>query len=117
MIEKCEELRLLKLENEKLLSEAADREMRLKHMTEEMEKSKDNLTDAQQKYVKSDEEYVALKQLHEEIEQKYRAASETNEQMKHQIECLSKEAQESKTILDEVKLEVSVNMLLFTYEV
>ncbi|XP_066042391.1 centromere-associated protein E isoform X2 [Chamaea fasciata] len=107
ILEKCGELHLLKLENEKLLSEVADNEMRLKHMSEEIEKSKDNLTDAQLKYVKSDEEYVALKQLHEEIEQKYIAASETNEQMKLQIECLSKEAQESKTILDEVKLELT----------
>ncbi|NWY37164.1 CENPE protein, partial [Sylvia atricapilla] len=110
ILEKCEELRLLKLENEKLLSEVADNEMRLKHMSEEIEKSKDSLTDAQLKYVKSDEEYVALKQLHEEIEQKYIAASETNEQMKLQIECLSREAQESKTILDEVKLELSSKM-------
>ncbi|NXH56301.1 CENPE protein, partial [Rhabdornis inornatus] len=110
ILEKCEELRLLKLENEKLLSEVADNEMRLKHMSEEIEKSKDNLTDAQLKYVKSDEEYVALKQLHEEMEQKYIAASETNEQMKLQIECLYKEAQESKTILDEVKLELSSKM-------
>ncbi|XP_030803052.1 centromere-associated protein E isoform X4 [Camarhynchus parvulus] len=107
IVEKCEELRLLKLENEKLLSEVADNAMRLKHMSEEIEKSKDNLTDVELKYTKSDEEYVALKQLHEEIEQKYIAASETNEQMKLQIECLSKEAQESKTILDEVKLELS----------
>uniref|UniRef100_A0A8C0US08 Centromere protein E n=1 Tax=Cyanistes caeruleus TaxID=156563 RepID=A0A8C0US08_CYACU len=110
ILEKCEELRLLKLENEKLLSEVSDNEMRLKHMSEEIEKSKDNLTDAQLKYVKSDEEYVALKKLHEEIEKKYIAASETNEQMKLQIECLSKEAQESKAILDEVKLELSSKM-------
>ncbi|NXY33539.1 CENPE protein, partial [Pomatorhinus ruficollis] len=110
ILEKCEELRLLKLENEKLLSEVADNETRLKHMSEEIEKSKDSLTDAQLKYAKSDEEYVALKQLHEEIEQKYIAASETNEQMKLQIECLSKEAQESKKILDEVKLELSSKM-------
>ncbi|KAM4780808.1 centromere-associated protein E isoform 2-T2 [Cyanocitta cristata] len=110
ILEKCEELHLLKLENEKLLSEVADNEMRLKHMTEEIEKSKDNLADAQLKYVKSDQEYVALKQLHEEIEQKYIAASETNEQMKLQIECLLKEAQESKTTLDEVKLELSSKM-------
>ncbi|XP_064273171.1 centromere-associated protein E isoform X6 [Passer domesticus] len=107
ILEKCEELHLLKLENEKLLSEVTDNELRLKHMSEEIEKSKDNLTDVQLKYTKSDEQYVALKQLHEEIEQKYRAASETNEQMKLQIECLSKEAQESKTILDEMKLELS----------
>ncbi|NXH01508.1 CENPE protein, partial [Loxia leucoptera] len=110
ILEKCEELHLLKLENEKLLSEVADNERRLKHMSEEIEKSKDNLTDVQLKFTKSDEEYVALKQLHEEIEQKYIAASETNEQMKLQIECLSKEAQESKTILDEVKLELSSKM-------
>ncbi|XP_054151597.1 centromere-associated protein E [Melozone crissalis] len=110
IVEKCEELRLLKLENEKLLSEVADNETRLKHMSEEIEKSKDNLTDVQLKYTKCDEEYVALKQLHGEIEQKYIAASETNEQMKLQIECLSKEAQESKTILDEVKLELSSKM-------
>ncbi|XP_074397184.1 centromere-associated protein E isoform X3 [Zonotrichia albicollis] len=110
IVEKCEELRLLKLENEKLLSEVADNEIRLKHMSEEIEKSKDNLTDVQLKYTKCDKEYVALKQLHEEIEQKYTAASETNEQMKLQIECLSKEAQESKTILDEVKLELSSKM-------
>ncbi|NXV02842.1 CENPE protein, partial [Cettia cetti] len=110
ILEKCEELHLLKLENEKLLSEVADNEMRLKYMSEEIEKSKDSLTDAQLKYMKSDEEYVALKQLHEEIKQKYIAASETNEQMKLQIECLSKEAQESKTILDEVKFELSSKM-------
>ncbi|XP_005518025.2 PREDICTED: centromere-associated protein E [Pseudopodoces humilis] len=110
ILEKCEELCLLKLENEKLLSEVSHNEMRLKHMSEEIEKSKDNLTDAQLKYVKSDEEYVALKKLHEEIEKKYIAASETNEQMKLQIECLSKEAQESKAILDEVKLELSSKM-------
>ncbi|XP_068869370.1 centromere-associated protein E [Aphelocoma coerulescens] len=110
ILEKCEELHLLKLENEKLLSEVANNEMRLKHMTEEIEKSKDNLADAQLKYVKSDQEYVALKQLHEEIEQKYIAVSETNEQMKLQIECLLKEAQESKTTLDEVKLELSSKM-------
>ncbi|XP_053797476.1 centromere-associated protein E [Vidua chalybeata] len=110
ILEKCDELRLLKLENEKLLSEVADNEMRLKHMSEEIEKSKDNLTDVQVKCTKFDEEYAALKQLHEEIEQKYIAASETNEQMKLQIECLSKEAQESKTILDEVKLELSSKM-------
>ncbi|XP_018782349.3 centromere-associated protein E isoform X15 [Serinus canaria] len=110
ILEKCEELHLLKLENEKLLSEVADNERRLKHMSEEIEKSKDNLTDVQLKFTKSDEEYVALKQLHEETEQKYIAASETNEQMKLQIECLSREAQESKTILDEVKLELSSKM-------
>ncbi|XP_072717996.1 centromere-associated protein E isoform X2 [Ciconia boyciana] len=110
ILEKCEELRLLKLEREKLLSEVADNEIRLKHMTEEIGKSKDNLADAQLKYVKSDQEYVALKQLHEELEQKYVAASENNEQMKLQIDILSKEAQESKTTLDEVKLELSSKM-------
>ncbi|XP_054058213.1 centromere-associated protein E isoform X2 [Rissa tridactyla] len=110
ILEKCEELRLLKLEREKLLSEAADNEVRLKHMTEEIGKSKDDLADAQLKYVKSDQEYVSLKQLHEELEQKYVAVSENNEQMKLQIDILSKEAQESKTILDEVKLELSSKM-------
>ncbi|NXF53231.1 CENPE protein, partial [Oceanites oceanicus] len=107
ILEKCEEIHLLKLEREKLLSEAADNEIRLKHMTEEIRKSKDNLADAQLKYVKSDQEYIALKQLHEELEQKYVAASENNEQMKLQIDNLSKEARESKTTLDEVKLELS----------
>ncbi|NXM33742.1 CENPE protein, partial [Oxyruncus cristatus] len=110
ILEKCEELCLLKLENEKLLSEVADNEIKLKHMTEEIEKSKDDLADAQLKYKKSDEEYVALKQLHEEIEQKYIATSENNEKMKLQIECLSKEAEESKTTLDEIKLELSSKM-------
>ncbi|XP_010128196.1 PREDICTED: centromere-associated protein E, partial [Chlamydotis macqueenii] len=110
ILEKCEELRLLKLEREKLLSEVADNEVRLKDMMEEIRKSKDNLADAQLKYVKSDQEYVALKQLHEELEQKYVAASENNEQMKVQIDILSKEAQESKTTLDEVKLELSSKM-------
>ncbi|XP_075356777.1 centromere-associated protein E isoform X4 [Mycteria americana] len=110
ILEKCEELRLLKLEREKLLSEVADNEIKLKHMTEEIGKSKDNLADAQLKYVKSDQEYVALKQLHEELEQKYVAASENNEQMKLQIDILSKEARESKTTLDEVKLELSSKM-------
>lgn len=113
ILEKCEELRLLKLEREKLLSEVADNEIRLKHMTEEIGKSKDNLADAQLKYVQSEQEYVALKQLHEELEQKYVAASENNEQMKFQIDILSKEARESKTTLDEVKLEVSVSLFLF----
>ncbi|NXM04965.1 CENPE protein, partial [Tyrannus savana] len=110
ILEKCEELRLLKLENEKLLSEVADNEIKLKHMTEETEKSKDDLADAQLKYMKSEQEYVALKQLHEEMEQKYIATSENNEKMKLQIESLSKEAQESKTTLDEIKLELSSKM-------
>ncbi|NXV87623.1 CENPE protein, partial [Calonectris borealis] len=110
ILEKCEELRLLKSEREKLLSEVADNEIRLKHMTEEIRKSKDNLADAQLKYVKSDQEYIALKQLHEELEQKYVAASENSEQMKLQIDTLSKEARESKTTLDEVKLELSSKM-------
>ncbi|KAK2519916.1 hypothetical protein Q9233_011704 [Columba guinea] len=110
ILEKCEELRLLKLEREKLLAEVADNEVRLKHMTEETAKSKDDLADAQLKYVKSEREYVALKQLHEELEQKYVAASENNEQMKLQIDVLSKEAQESKTTLDEVKLELCSKM-------
>ncbi|NXP05824.1 CENPE protein, partial [Thinocorus orbignyianus] len=110
ILEKCEELRLLKLEREKLLSEVADKEVRLKHMTEEIGKSKDDLADAQLKYVASDQEYVALKQLHEELEQKYTAALENNEQMKLQIDTLSKEAQESRAALDEVKLELSGKM-------
>ncbi|NXE22664.1 CENPE protein, partial [Ardeotis kori] len=110
ILEKCEELRLLKLEREKLLSEVADNEVRLKDMTEEIGKSKDDLADAQLKYVKSDQEYVVLKQLHEELEQKYVAALENNEQMKLQIDILSKEAQESKTTLDEVKSELSSKM-------
>ncbi|KAM4672946.1 centromere-associated protein E [Amazona ochrocephala] len=110
ILEKCEELRLLKLEREKLLSEAADNEIRLKHLTEEIGKSKDDLVDAQLKYVKSDQEYAALKQLHEELEEKYAAASENNKLMKLQIDTLSKEAQESKVTLDEVKLELSSKM-------
>ncbi|XP_061228050.1 centromere-associated protein E [Neopsephotus bourkii] len=107
ILDKREELRLLKLEREKLLSEVADNEIRLKHMTEEIGKSKDDLAAAQLKYVKSDQEYVALKQLHEELEQKYAAASENNKHMKIQIDTLSKEVQESKVTLDEVKLELS----------
>ncbi|KAM6313339.1 centromere-associated protein E [Aegotheles albertisi] len=107
ILEKCEEIRSLKLEREKLLSEIADNEIRLKHMTEEIGKSKDDLADAQLKYVKSDQEYVALKQLHEELEQKYVAVTENNQQMKFQIDILSKGAQESKTSLDEVKLELT----------
>ncbi|XP_010287226.1 PREDICTED: centromere-associated protein E, partial [Phaethon lepturus] len=110
ILEKCEELRLLKLEREKLLSEVADNEVKFEHMTEEIGKSKDDLADAQLKYVKSDQEYVALKQLHEELEQKYIVALENNEQMKLQIDILSKEARESKTTLDEVKLELSSKM-------
>ncbi|KAM6136691.1 centromere-associated protein E [Phoenicopterus ruber ruber] len=110
ILEKCEELCLLKLEREKLLSEIADNEVRLKHLTEEVGKSKDDLADARLKYVKSDQEYVALKQLHEELEQKYVAASENNEQMKLQIDILSREAEESKTTLNEVKLELSSKM-------
>ncbi|KAM6402245.1 centromere-associated protein E [Pluvialis apricaria] len=107
ILEKCEELHLLKSEREKLLSKVADNEVRLQHMTEEIGKSKDDLADAQLKYVKSDQECVALKQLHEELEQKYVAMSENHEQMKLQIDILSKEAQDSKTTLDEVKLELS----------
>ncbi|NXI63346.1 CENPE protein, partial [Anseranas semipalmata] len=110
ILEKCEELRLLKLEREKLLSEAADNEVKLKYMTEEIGRSKEELADAQLKYVNSDQEYVALKLLHEELEQKYIAASENNEQMKFQIEYLSKEAEQSKTALDDVKLELSNKM-------
>ncbi|XP_025934192.1 centromere-associated protein E [Apteryx rowi] len=110
ILEKSEELCLLKLEREKLLSEVADKEVKFKHMTEEIEKSKEDLAGAQLKYVKSDQEYVALKQLHEELEQKHVAASEDNEQMKLQIEILCKEARKSKTALDDVKLELSSKM-------
>ncbi|NXN14669.1 CENPE protein, partial [Indicator maculatus] len=106
ILEKCEELRLLKLEKEKLLSEVADSEVRLKEMTEEIGRAKDNLADAQLKYVKSDQEYLALKQLHEELEQKYISVSENNEQMKLQIDILAQEAREAKTALDEGKLEL-----------
>jgi len=113
ILEKCEEIRLLKLEKEKLLSEVADNEVRLKHMTEEIGKSKYDLAGVELKRVKSDQEYVALKQLHEELEQKHAAVSENNEQMKLQIDILSKELQESKTTLDEVKLEVSGSLILF----
>ncbi|KAM8808262.1 centromere-associated protein E [Eudromia elegans] len=110
LLEKSEELCLLKLEREKLLSEVADKEAKLKHMAEEIEKSKEDLVDAQLKYVKSDQECVALKQLHEELEQKHMATSEDNEQMKLQIKILSKEVQESKTTLDHMKLELSSKM-------
>ncbi|KAM9381539.1 centromere-associated protein E [Phaethornis superciliosus] len=110
ILEKCEELHFLKLEREKLLSEIADKEIRLKEMTEEIGKTKDDLEDVQLKYVKSDHEYVALKQLHQELEQKYIGESENNEQMKLQIEVLSKAAHESKTALEEVKLELSCKM-------
>ncbi|KAM6429390.1 centromere-associated protein E [Rhynochetos jubatus] len=107
ILEKCEELHLLKLERAKLLSEAADNEVKRQHLCEEIGKAKDNLAVAQRNYEKSAEEHGALKQLHEELEQKYRAVSETSEQMKLQIEVLSEEARESKTALDEVKLELS----------
>ncbi|XP_062430902.1 centromere-associated protein E [Rhea pennata] len=110
ILEKSEELCLLKLEREKLLSEVADKEVKFKYMTEEIERSKEDLAGAQLKYVKSDQEYVALKQLHEDLEQKHIAASEDNEQMKFQIEILAKEAQKCKTALDEVKLELSSKM-------
>lgn len=113
--EKHEELSLLKLEREKLLSAAADNEVKLNSLTEEIEKSKEELADAQLKYVNSNQEYVALKQLHEELEQKYLAVSENYEQMKLQIEHLSKDAEESKTALDYVKLEVGVIFLFLTY--
>ncbi|NWX86261.1 CENPE protein, partial [Nothoprocta pentlandii] len=110
LLEKSEELHLLKLEREKLLSEVADKEVKFKHMAEEIEKSKEDLAGVQLKSVKSDQEYVALKQLHEELERKHVTASEDNEQMKLQIENLSKEVQESKTALDDVKLELSRKM-------
>ncbi|NXG73546.1 CENPE protein, partial [Baryphthengus martii] len=110
ILKKHKELCLIKLERKKLLSEVADNKVRLKQMTEEIEKSKDSLADAQLKYVNSDQKYIALKQLHEELEQKYVATSEKNEQMKLQMEVLSKEAQKSKTSLDEVKVELSSKM-------
>ncbi|XP_042667809.1 centromere-associated protein E [Centrocercus urophasianus] len=110
ILEKHEELSLLKLEREKLLSAAADNEVKLNSLTEEIEKSKEELADAQLKYVNSNQEYVVLKQLHEELEQKYLAVSENYEQMKLQIEHLSKDAEESKTALDYVKLELSNKM-------
>ncbi|XP_072191354.1 centromere-associated protein E [Excalfactoria chinensis] len=110
ILEKHEELSLLKLEREKLLSAAADNEVKFNSVTEEIEKSKKDLADAQLKYVNSNQEYVALKQLHEELEQKYLAVSENYEQMKLQIEHLSKDAEESKTALDHVKLELSNKM-------
>ncbi|XP_054018723.1 centromere-associated protein E [Dryobates pubescens] len=106
ILEKCEELHLLKLEREKLLSEVADSEIRLQEMTEEIRKAKDDLADAQLKYVKSDQEYLALKQLHEELEQKYISVSENNEQIKLQVDVLAQEAQEAKTALDEGKLKL-----------
>lgn len=115
ILEKHEELSLLKLEREKLLSEAADNAVKLNSVTEEIEKSKKELADAQLKYINSNQEYVALKQLHEELEQKYLAVSENSEQMKLQIEHLSKDAEESKTALDYVKLEVGVIFLFLTY--
>ncbi|KAM6270189.1 centromere-associated protein E [Porphyrio hochstetteri] len=107
ILEKSEELCLLKSEREKLLSEAAANEIRFKHMTEEIGKSKEDLAEAQLYIFKSGQEYVTLKQRHEELEQKFVAASENNEQMKLQIDILSKEAQDSKTTLDELKLELS----------
>ncbi|XP_067992949.1 centromere-associated protein E isoform X2 [Melanerpes formicivorus] len=106
ILEKCEELHLLKLEKEKLLSEVADSEIKLKEMSEEIGKAKDDLADAQLKYAKSDQEYLALKQLHEELEQKYISVSENNEQIKLQVDVLAQEAQEAKTALDEGKLEL-----------
>ncbi|OXB77558.1 UNVERIFIED_CONTAM: hypothetical protein H355_015850 [Colinus virginianus] len=110
ILEKNEELRLLKLEREKLLSASADDEVKLNYLTDEIEKSKKELADAQLKYVSSDEEYVALKQLHEELEQKYVAVSENYEQMKLQIDRLSKDAEESKTALDYTTSELSNKM-------
>ncbi|OXB56675.1 hypothetical protein ASZ78_013121 [Callipepla squamata] len=110
ILEKNEELRLLKLEREKLLSASADDEVKLNYLTDEIEKSKKELADAQLKYISSDEEYVALKQLHEELEQKYVAVSENYEQMKLQIERLSKDAEESKTALDYTTSELSNKM-------
>ncbi|XP_031464724.1 centromere-associated protein E [Phasianus colchicus] len=110
ILEKHQELSLLKLEREKLLSVATDNEVKLNSLTEEIEKSKKELADAHLKYVNSNQEYVVLKHLHEELEQKYLAVLENYEQMKLQIEHLSKDADESKTALDYVKLELSNKM-------
>ncbi|XP_039397724.1 centromere-associated protein E isoform X3 [Mauremys reevesii] len=107
IFEKSEELCLLTSEREKLLSEVADKEARLQGMTEEIRISKEDLASTQLKYVKADQEYLELKGHHEELEQKWLAASEESEQMKHQVEHLSDEAQTLKTIVDNVRLELS----------
>ncbi|XP_038255803.1 centromere-associated protein E isoform X2 [Dermochelys coriacea] len=107
IFEKSEELCLLTSEREKLLSEVADKEARLQGMTEEIRISKEDLASIQLKYVKADQEYLELKGHHEELEQKLLAASEESEQMKHQVEHLSDEAQKLKTIVDNVRLELS----------
>ncbi|KAM9142729.1 centromere-associated protein E [Pangshura tecta] len=107
IFEKSEELCLLTSEREKLLSEVADKEARLQGMTEEIRISKEDLASTQLKYVKADQEYLELKGHHEELEQKWLAASEESEQMKHQAENLSDEAQKLKTIVDNVRLELS----------
>ncbi|XP_043401195.1 centromere-associated protein E isoform X3 [Chelonia mydas] len=107
IFEKSEELCLLTSEREKLLSEVADKEARLQGMTEEIRISKEDLASTQLKYVKADQEYLELKGHHEELEQKLLAASEESEQMKHQVEHLSDEAQKLKTIVDNVRLELS----------
>ncbi|XP_030420326.1 centromere-associated protein E isoform X1 [Gopherus evgoodei] len=107
IFEKSQELCLLTSEREKLLSEVADKEARLQGMTEEIRISKEDLASTQLKYVKADQEYLELKGHHEELEQKWLAASEESEQMKHQVELLSDEAQKLKTVVDNVKLELS----------
>nr|XP_042715901.1 centromere-associated protein E isoform X2 [Chrysemys picta bellii] len=107
IFEKSEELCLLTSEREKLLSEVSDKEARLQGMTEEIRISKEDLASTQLKYVKADQEYLELKGHHEELEQKWLAASEQSEQMKHQVEHLSDEAQKLKTIVDNVRLELS----------
>ncbi|XP_034628454.1 centromere-associated protein E [Trachemys scripta elegans] len=107
IFEKSEELCLLTSEREKLLSEVSDKEARLQGMTEEIRISKEDLASTQLKYVKADQEYLELKGHHEELEQKWLATSEESEQMKHQIEHLSDEAQKLKTIVDNVRLELS----------
>lgn len=104
MLEKSDELCLLKSEREKLVSEVADKETQLKGMSEEIRNSKQALEAAQLKY---DQEYIEFKHCHEELEQKCLAASEENEQMKLQVEHLANDTQKHKTALDDVRLEVS----------
>ncbi|XP_059578334.1 centromere-associated protein E isoform X3 [Alligator mississippiensis] len=107
MLEKSDELCLLKSEREKLVSEVADKETQLKGMSEEIRNSKQALEAAQLKY---DQEYIEFKHCHEELEQKCLAASEENEQMKLQVEHLANDTQKHKTALDDVRLELSRKM-------
>ncbi|XP_075785794.1 centromere-associated protein E isoform X2 [Pelodiscus sinensis] len=110
IFEKSEELFLLTSEREKLLFEVADKDTRLQGMSEEIGKSKEDLASTQLKYEKADQEYLQLKYQYEELEQKWLAASEESEQMKHQVEHLSDEAQKLKTVVDNVRLELSIKM-------